>query len=286
MIEFTRIPWLNHLIFAAVVILCAFLIFRILRFFLRRFLKRSSEQLKVDPTNYTFLNNGLNLIVIILTFTILLYSIPGFKKIGVALFAGAGIFAAIIGFASQAAFSNIISGIFIVIFKPYRVGDIVKVANEYGGLVEDITLRHTVIKDFENKRYVVPNSIISNVVINNSNIYDERVANFVFMNISYEADLDKAIEIFRDEAMRHPLIRDGRSPEEIAESKPQVDIRLIEVGESSLRLRAKCWTDDFASGFDLKTDLHRSVKLRFDREGIEIPYPHRTIVEKKHGKIS
>ena len=122
-------------------------------------------------------------------------TIPKLKSLGVTIFAGAGILAAIIGFASQAAFSNIVSGIFIVIFKPFRVGDIVKISNLYSGIVEDITLRHTVISDFENKRLIIPNSVISAETIHNSNILDNKICNHIWYGISYDSDVDLATSI-------------------------------------------------------------------------------------------
>ena len=85
-------------------------------------------------------------------------SIPSLKNLGTALFAGAGVMAAVKGFASQAAFSNIISGVFVILFKPFRVGDIVQLTNGLKGKVTDITFRHTVIKDYENRRIIIPNS--------------------------------------------------------------------------------------------------------------------------------
>lgn len=285
MTKLTELDWLNHTLWSVIIIVVAFLFYRILRFFLRRFLLKSSKRLNVDPTNYTFLNNGLGLVTLIITITIILYSIPQFKQIGVTLFAGAGIFAAIVGFASQTAFSNIISGIFIVIFKPFRVGDIVQ-SEKYVGTIEDITLRHVVIKDFENRRYIVPNSLISNDVIHNSSIYEDKTGTFVTMSISYDADLDKAIDILREEAMAHPLLIDNRTDEEKSAGDPIVPIRVRNLNDSSVDLRATCWANTYIEGFEIKTDLYRSVKLRFDKEGIEIPFPHRTIVMKKDGKVS
>ena len=95
----------------------------------------------------------------------IVYSIPSVNHIGKTLFAGAGIFSTILGFASQQAFSNIMGGIFLVLFKPFRIGDLIKVGTLNEGYVEDITLRHTVIKDFDNKRIVFPNSLISTETI-------------------------------------------------------------------------------------------------------------------------
>jgi len=284
-IDFTGTKWIDYTLYSLMVLIVAFLVHRFLRMLLTRFLKKSSADLNVDPTNYTFLNNALGLVVFFIGLLVVLNSFPEVREIGVTLFAGAGIFAAIIGFASQAAFSNIISGIFIVIFKPFRVGDVVTQTN-YKGIIEDITLRHVVICDFENRRYVVPNSIISNDVIHNSSLYELKTGNFVFISISYDSDIDLAISIIQDEAMAHPLLIDNRGAEEVEAGAPLVTVRVVSLGDSSVDLRATCWTEDFIKGFELKTDLYRSVKLRFDREGIEIPFPHRTIVTKTNGKVN
>lgn len=284
-IEFTNTKWINYTLFSLLVLVIAYTIHRVLRMLLTRFLRKSSADLNVDPTNYTFLNNALGLLVFFIALLVVLNSFPEVREIGVTLFAGAGIFAAIIGFASQAAFSNIISGIFIVIFKPFRVGDVVTQTN-YRGIIEDITLRHVVIRDFENRRYVVPNSIISTDVIHNSSLYEEATGNFVIVSISYDSDLDLAMSIMQDEAMAHPLLIDRRSAEEVEDGAPLVQVRVINLGDSSVDLRATCWTADFIKGFELKTDLYRAIKLRFDREGIEIPFPHRTIVTKTNGKVT
>ena len=104
----------------------------------------------------------------------IVYSIHSVNHIGKTLFAGAGIFSAILGFASQQAFSNIIGGIFLVLFKPFRIGDLIKVGTLNEGYVEDITLRHTVIKDFGNKRIVIPNLLISTETIQSLRLEYER----------------------------------------------------------------------------------------------------------------
>ena len=211
---------------------------------------------------------------------IIFLAIPELESVGLGLFASAGVFAAILGFASQAAFSNIIGGIFIVIFKPFRVEDIIKVSNLYHGTVEDINLRHTVIRDFENRRLIIPNSVIGNETIQNFNIVDSRIKNFIPFGISYDSNIDLAIKIIQEEAMAHRNYIDNRSEEERESNMPPVLVRLIEYGESSINLRAQVWSEDPVKAFDLKCDIYMSVKARFDKEGIEIPFPHRTLVYK------
>ena len=280
LLDFTDSNLLKYCIVAAVILIVAFLLLKVLRLILNRFINKSSEDLKVDPTQYKFLNNALGYIIYVSALVLIFVAIPDLKSLGYTLFAGAGIFAAIIGFASQAAFSNIVSGIFIVIFKPFRVGDIVRISNLYSGTIEDITLRHVVIRDFENKRLIIPNTVISTETIHNFNIVDEKVCNFIVIG-SYDADIDQAMIIIREEAMAHPFFIDNRSAEEVAKEVPAVVIRLIEYGESSINLRASVWSEDPVKAFELKCDILKSIKERFDREGIEIPFPHRTLVYKE-----
>lgn len=282
--HYSKYEALNLVTYVAGVLILAHILLRILRAILRRSINKSSDEIRVDPTKYKFLSNALGFIIYTIAVILIAISIPQFRTIGVTLFASAGIIAAIIGFASQAAFSNIVSGIFIVIFKPFRVGDIVKISNLYSGTVEDITLRHTVIKDFENKRLIIPNAVISSETIHNFNIVDEMVCNHIFYGISYDSNVDLAIKIIQEEAMAHPNFIDYRTEEEKEKDTPPVIVRLLGFGESSVDLRAQVWSENPSRGFELKCDINKSIKERFDREGIEIPFPHRTIVYKEAKK--
>ncbi len=242
----------------------------------------SNHRLKdLDPTQFTFIKHFLSGIVYFIGILSAVYTIPTFRNLVVSIFAGSGVIAIIIGFASQQAFSNIVSGIFIAIFKPFRIGDRIKlIGRETFGVVEDITLRHTMIRTFENKRIIIPNSVISNDIIENANIVEDKVCNYIEIGISYDSDEDKAIEIIRDEAMNHEFFMDNRSFEEITAGEPPVNVRVIGFGDSSVNLKAWVWSKDSLSGFKMKCDLNKSIKQRFDREGIEIPFPYRTIVFK------
>ncbi|WP_319371868.1 mechanosensitive ion channel family protein [uncultured Ilyobacter sp.] len=264
------------LVFSAVVILTLFFVK------ISRKIMDSNHKLKdLDPTQFTFINHFLAGIIYFIGILSAVYTIPTFRSLVVSIFAGSGVLAIIIGFASQQAFSNIVSGIFIAIFKPFRIGDRVKlIGKETFGVIEDITLRHTMIRTFENKRIIIPNSVISNDIIENSNIVEDKVCNHVEIGISYDSDEEKAIQIIREEAMKHPLFLDNRTFEEINAGEPPVNVRIIGFGDSSVNLKAWVWSNDTGSGFIMKCDLNKSIKQRFDREGIEIPFPYRTIVFK------
>ncbi|MDE5421068.1 mechanosensitive ion channel family protein [Ancylomarina sp. DW003] len=264
-------------LFVIFVTIIGFIVSKLLRFFMSRLLKRSAKKLNVDPTNYNFLKNAVSFLIFIIVVIISFYSIPELKSIGVSLLASAGILAAIIGFASQQAFSNIISGIFIVIFKPFRVGDYIRIGELNFGSVEDITLRHTVIKNPENRRVIIPNSVISSETILNSTISDPRICTFLEVGISYFSSIDLATRIMQDEAMSHPNFIDNRSEDEKKGNQSPITVRVIQLGESSVVLRAYIWAENSGNAFTMKCDLFKSIKERFEREGIEIPFPHHTV---------
>lgn len=243
-----------------------------------KFIKRSSVIIRNDPTNYQFLKHFISAIIYIVGFGVAVYSIPPLRNIATPLLGGAGILAVAIGFASQNALSNLISGVFIIMFKPFRVNDRLRIRDTLAGIVEDITLRHTVIRDFENRRIIVPNSVMNQEIIINADFSDDNICRWVEVGVGYTSNIDRAKAIMRDESEKHPLHIDVRKPEEIAEGKDDVVVRVIQLGEYSILIRAYVWASNQANAFIMGCDLLESIKKRFDAEGIEIPFPYRNII--------
>ncbi len=270
----------EQIVFAVVVLAVAFLLGRIVRGILGRFFRAAAQKLKVDPTRYNFFKNASEFLIMLIAIVIIFRSIPALRGFGDTLLTGAGILAAIVGFASQSAFSNIVSGVFLVIFRPFSVGDRIRIGQLYNGDVEDITLRHTVIRDFENKRIVIPNTVISNEVIVNSSIVDEKVCMFIEFGISLDADIQKAQGIIQDEATKNPYCIDNRTEEEKAKGEHAVMVRVMGFTEAAIQLRGYAWARNPNEGFELKCELHKSIKERFDKEGINMAIPLRMIAYK------
>ena len=270
----------EQIVFALSVLAVSFIVTRILRLLVGRFFRKAALKLKVDYTRYNFFKNAIDFLVFLTAVIIIFRSIPAFSAFGTTLLTGAGIMAAIVGFASQSAFSNIVSGVFLVIFKPFSVGDRVKIGQLYTGDVEDITLRHTVIKDFENRRVVIPNSMINNETIINSSMIEDKVCVFIELGIALDADIDLAINIIRNEAMKHPFLVDNRTEGEKANGTQTVIVRVIGFTETATQLRAYVWANNPNDGFDMKCDLNKSIKQQFDKQGVEIPFPRRIIINK------
>jgi small-conductance mechanosensitive channel len=270
----------EQVIFIVSVIIVTFVVSRILRFLVGRFFRAAARKLKVDPTRYNFFKNAVDFILFFVALVVIFRSIPALHTLGPTLLTGAGVLAAIVGFASQAAFSNIISGFFLVIFKPFSVGDRVRIGQLYTGDVEDINLRHTTIKDFENRRVIIPNSVISNETIINSTITDEKTCMFVEVAISLSSNIDQAIKIIQDEAVRHRYYIDNRTDTEKARGEHPVMVRVMTFLDSGIHLRASVWAKDPTDGFDLKCDLNKAIKERFDAAGVTMANLHHLLVMK------
>lgn len=193
----------------------------------------------------------------------------------------AGILAVVIGLAAQESMGNFVNGILITTFKPFKIGDLVKVNNgEYEGYVVDISLRDTVIRTYENTKIIIPNSTMNKAVLENVSLSNNTKGNFLTLDIGYESELDKAIAIMKEEIIRHPNYVDARTEEDIKKHIDPVIIRLTSFNDSSITLRATVYSKDNSEGFAMLSDLRMSIKRRFDKEGIEFPFPHRTIVYK------
>ncbi|WP_179022181.1 mechanosensitive ion channel family protein [Winogradskyella forsetii] len=267
---------LGHIFIICIVTLFVYIWFN--RIVSRR-IKRNMTKENFDGTNARFIQQMVSITIILVGLSLIIFMIPNLKHIATTILAGAGVMVAVIGFASQQVLSNIISGIMIVATKPYRLKDRI-VVRTIEGVVEDITLRHTVIKNYENKRIIIPNAIMSNEVIVNANFEEDICCEWVEMAVSYTADIKKAKFIMKEEIVNHPFFIDHRKPLNKNMKDDIAPIRVISVGEFSITLRAWTWASNPGDAFVMGCDLLESIKERFDKEGIEIPYPYSNVIWK------
>jgi small conductance mechanosensitive channel len=270
----------------ATILLITILIAKVSNRVLNKYLDKKDDFTGSELTNYKFLEHSLSGIIYMLGFAYAVWHIPFLQPIATSVVAGAGILAIAIGFASQQALSNIISGVFIVIYKPYVINDRISLKGDLRGVVEDISLRHTVIRNFENQRIIIPNSVISNEVLINSNFGDVKICRFIEVGISYGSDIDLAKKIIAEEIENHPLSLDVRKEEDIEAGAPRVMVRVLSLQDSSVLLRGWAWAKDAPDAFVLQCDVTESIKKRYDKEGIVIPFPQRTVsyLEESKGK--
>ena len=180
------------------------------------------------------------------------------------LLAGFGIAGFIVGFALQDTLGNFASGVMILFYRPFDVGDAVE-AGGVMGTVKEMTLVSTTILTWDNQKLVVPNKKIWGEVIRNITAEATRRVDLQF-GIGYSDDVDKAERVLNDIVAAHPLVL--RHPEPV--------IRLHALGESSIDFVVRPWakTGDY---WTVYWDITREVKKRFDAQGISIPFPQRDV---------
>lgn len=240
----------------------------------------ASKMKNSNEIYFRFIKNILIAVIYIIGFSTCMSFIPGLSKLTSTILAGSGILAAILGLAAQESFGNIFSGIFISMFRPFNIGDRVHLVNcDISGYIEDITLRHTVIKTFVNSRVVVPNSKMASEVIENSDFTSTGASSFVDVYVSYECDLDLAIQVMADVIGSNELYLDKRTQDEIENNVPKVKVYIRELGESGIGLRASMWTKSVDENFNACSEARLALLKEFKRFGIEIPYNKLVIVE-------
>ncbi len=172
-----------------------------------------------------------------------------------------------IGLSMQGALGNIASGVMIMLFRPYKMGDFVEISGK-SGTVKDINLFQTILATVDNVKIIIPNGEAIDGVISNYSGYTTRRCDIVF-GIDYDDDMDKAIAI----------IRGIIEADERALKDPEPFIKVTNLGDSSVDITTRTWCEA-GDLWNLKFDLIKRVKEAFDAQGISIPYPHTTLVKK------
>jgi small conductance mechanosensitive channel len=180
------------------------------------------------------------------------------------LLAGLGIAGLVIGFALQDTLSNFASGLMILIYRPFDVGDVIE-GGGVMGKVDQMNLVSTMVLTFDNQMLIVPNKQIWGGVIRNVTHQDKRRVDMTF-GIGYSDDIPKAEKVLAEiVTSQKKVLKD-----------PEPVIRLHELGDSSVNFVVRPWskTDEY---WDVYWDITREVKRRFDEEGISIPFPQRDV---------
>ncbi|MBU2953187.1 mechanosensitive ion channel family protein [Marinobacter sp. F3R08] len=216
---------------------------------------------KKDPTLNKFLCGLVSAILKIL----LLISVASMVGIAttsfIAIIGAAGL---AVGLALQGSLANFAGGVLILIFKPFKVGDVIE-AQGYLGSVREISILYTLIDTFDNRRIIIPNGQLANASLTNMSIYDTRRCDMSF-GIGYGDDIDKA------KAVCKRLIEE----DERAMKDPEPLIVVGALGESSVDLTVRVWTKA-GDLWPFYWDMQEKVKKAFDAEGISIPFPQRDV---------
>lgn len=228
---------------------------------LMRGLKKMMQAQEVDVTLQTFVANLVRMVL--LTFVI----IAAIGALGIqttsfiAILGAAGL---AIGLALQGSLSNFASGVLIVLFRPYKVGDFVEAAG-ISGVVEEVQILTTVLKTGDNKKVIVPNGQIMDSVITNYSANERRRVDMV-VGVSYDDDLDKVRSTLEQLVAADDRILDD----------PACTIAVSALADSSVNFVVRPWVKS-ADYWGVMFDLTEAIKKRFDKEGISFPFPQQDV---------
>ena len=216
---------------------------------------------KMDETMQLMVRRIVSATIYIVGLMLIILQIPPLHSLATAILAGAGIAGLAIGYAAKDSLSNFTSSIFIAVFQPFRVGDFVDFKGDYGQ-VEDLTLRHTIIRTWDSRRIIVPNSTMNMEPIINWSIREPEITWTVDFDLEKASDIDRAREIILEKARNHPMVLKERA----------MNVLLINAKYSELTLRLEVAVPGRNVAKVIGCDIRESVKKEFEMQGI-LPAP-------------
>ena len=248
----------------AINLVLAILIFYVGKFVVNLIVRGTAKVMQtqeVDKTLQTFICNLERMVLMVIVI------IAGIGQLGIettsfiAIFGAAGL---AVGLALQGSLSNFASGVLIVLFRPYKVGDFIEGAG-VSDVVVEVQILTTVLKTGDNKQIVVPNGQIMNSIITNYSANDQRRVDMV-VGVSYDDDLDKVRS-----TLRELIDADDRILDE-----PACTIAVSALADSSVNFVVRPWVKT-ADYWGVMFDMTEAIKKRFDQEGISFPFPQQDV---------
>lgn len=225
---------------------------------LEKRLAKSMEKAELDPSLESFSLSIMRMVLKVVLFLIIAATL-GVQMTSIIAMLGAASFA--IGLAFQGSLANFAGGVLILIFKPFKIGDFIEGDGQMG-TVREITIIYTYLTTVDNKNIVIPNGSLSNHTIVNYSKFDTRRVDLVF-GVGYDSNIDHTKKTIGQVIENHPMVM----------KDPEPFIRLGNHNDSSLDFTVRVWckSEDY---WTVYFDMLEMVKEAFDREKIEIPYPH------------
>ena len=193
-------------------------------------------------------------------FIFFLLQFEAMRNIGTGLLASAGVAGIVIGMAAQNTLSNIIGGVYISFAQPVRLNDAVIFENDFGW-IEEISLMHTVIRTWDNRRIVAPNNVLVNKVIQNWTIKDPSLLGVVMLYVDYTCDVDKVKKWVKKIVDESPYSTEERV----------AGVQVVDFTEKSMQLRILGKGPDAPNTWNLRCEIREKLIKKFKEEGLPLP---------------
>jgi len=243
------------LIKISLTILITFIIWFSVGYIYRKFFKEKKQ------IHINFFKNFIQIIVLLLCVYQVGMEFDSFQNLSKTLLTSSSLLVVVLGFAFQTSLEDFIAGILISIFKPFNIDDRISLVNQnISGYIEDITIRHTVIRTFTNNRLIIPNSVMNKEVIENTHTISSVSSNYLDVTITYDSDLLLSKKIISDIIESHPLTivdDDG------------IKVFIRELGLNGVGLRASITTEDIDQNFNTCSEIREEVFEKFKKNNIK-----------------
>ena len=237
----------------------------IVGFWLAKLIKKGMtkimEKRGVDATLISFVASLLHVALKIFVIVAALEKLNIKTTSFIAILGAAGL---AIGLALQGSLANFAAGVLMIIFKPFKVGDVIDAAGSVGSVIE-IGIFTTIMKSPDNKKMIVPNAAVTGGTITNINTFGTRRVDLI-AGIGYSDDIDKAKVV-----LEGIIAADARILKD-----PAATIAVVELADSSVNFVVRPWVAS-ADYWGVYFDTTEAIKKRFDEEGISIPFPQRDV---------
>ncbi|SPE55381.1 conserved membrane hypothetical protein [Verrucomicrobia bacterium] len=254
-------------LYAIVFTILAWLAGRTLRLAVQRMLANDKHD-HLDRMAVRFLAQLARFGVYFFAFISYAHLVPALSSLGKAWLASVGVISVIVGLAAQNTLGNLIAGISLLLYRPFKLGDRLQVMAPSGletGVVESLALGYTLLKTDDNRRVVVPNSVMASQTTINLSREDPREICSVAIGISYDSNIDHARAILLDLASKNP------------KAQQVCGCPVTQLTPAGVVLTLTVWCADAPTADALKCDLLEQAQKRFADEGIRNPFPHTTV---------
>ena len=228
-------------------------------------LKRFMEKASYEESLKKFLINLLKWTLKVMLIVVIL-GVVGIETTSFAAILAAAGFA--VGLALQGSLANFAGGVLIMIFKPFKIGDLIEAQGEIG-VVKEIEIFTTKLTGLSNKEIIIPNGTLSNGNIVNYTVTGTRRVDLVF-GVHYDSDIKQTKDVLLEVLKSHPLVIES----------PEPTVNVLELADSSVNFAVRPWckSEDY---WTVYFDVMENTKIALDKAGIEIPYPHQVEIQKK-----
>jgi len=258
---------LGAFIYALTFAFLAWIVGRALRLAVHRILAYDNRAL-VDRTTVRFLAQLAQIAVYLFAFISYAHLVPALSHLGTAWLASVSVISVVVGLAAQSTLGNLISGISLLLYRPFNVGDRLQVATPTGtetAEVDSLNLGYTILKTDDNRRIVVPNSIMASQTTVNLTGNDPRSLCSIPFSIACNANIDQARAILLELARNHPG------------AKKVTGCPVTQVSPAGVVLTLGVWCSNVDAAYTLKCDVLEQAHQRFVHQGILLPFPRTTV---------